>query len=146
MLHVLNALGAFRWFLWQCSIVGGVGAGWFWIPFASALAWLVVSYRQTPTATRRRFWWLAMLPAMWAFVGIWGGYFWVDWQQGGPRNPAWVMWPVNYGLWTFLFVSTILVFALRNGRAFAASFALTNLYFMLFMSFLASMAVTGDWL
>ena len=30
----------------DCSIVGDIGAGWFWVPFAGALAWLVVSYRR----------------------------------------------------------------------------------------------------
>ena len=141
-----HALGAFLWFLWQCSLVGGLGAGWFWLPFAGIVALLIMSYRRTPAAARRNFWWLALLPITWVFVGIWGGYFWIDWHQGSPRNPAWVAWPVNYGFWVFLLVSAVLILALRNGRAFAALFTLVNLYFMLAMSLLASMAITGVWL
>lgn len=70
----------------------------------------------------------------------------MDWHQGGPRNPAWVTWPVSDGLWVFLLVSSVLVLALRNGRTFAALFAFANFYFMLAMSFLAGMAITGVWL
>lgn len=147
MLHLLGALRAFLWFFWQCSIVGGIGAIWFWIPFVCVVALLVLNFRRTPSATRRRFWLLLLLPAIWMFVGVWGGYFWLDWQRKPfIRNPAWVNWPVDCGFWLFLLIAMILIGYLRNGRTFATLFALVNLYFMLGMSLLAGMALSGTWL
>jgi hypothetical protein len=63
-----------------------------------------------------------------------------------PSNPEWVLWPVKYGLFVFLALTAVLIFYSPQGRIFAALFAVLNLYFMVAMTFLAGMAVTGDWL
>lgn len=78
MIAVQHTLNAFVWFLYQCSIVGGLGAGFFWIPALLLLLFMVRSFRKSPVPVRKRFWWLCVLPAFWIFVGLWGGFFWVD--------------------------------------------------------------------
>jgi hypothetical protein len=147
LLTLDRMLWGFIWFLNQCTIVGGIGAIWFWFPTISVMALLVIAFRRSPPGVRSRFWWLAALPAAWTFVGLWGGYFWlVTDKHPISRNPAWVSWPVESGLWVFVALAAILIFYLKNGRTFAVLFTALNLYFMLAMSFLAAMAVSGDWL
>lgn len=138
---------AFVWFLWQCSIVGGLGAPLFWFPAACLSALMVVSFSKSPVTVRRRFWWLAVLPAIWIAVGLWGSYFWVDTRLGTYQpNPSWVSWTTDYGLWLFLVTAFGLIAFMRRGRTFAVLFALVNLYFMLGMSLMAGMAISGEWL
>ena len=90
---------------------------------------------------------LAILPALWIFIGLWGGYFWLDWQhKPAVLNPNWVLYPINFGLWIYIACAAGLIAYLSGARLFATLFALLNLYFMVAMTFLASMAVTGTWL
>jgi hypothetical protein len=148
MLAALNrTLWGFVWFLHQCIIVGGIGAIWFWVPAISLIVLLVIAIKRSPAEARKRFWWLAALPGMWIFIGLWGSYFWLDLgKHPVTRNPAWVSWPIDFGLWAFIAIAAALVFYLKNGRTFAVLFTALNLYFVLGMSFLAAMAVSGDWL
>lgn len=147
MIAAQHAFRAFVWFFYQCSIVGGLGAGLFWIPTIGILAFMVMSFRKSPSAVRKRFWWLSVLPALWIFVGLWGGFFWVDVNPSRYHpNPWWVVWPVQYGLLVFMAVAAILIIYIRQGRTFVALFVAINLYLMLGMTFMAGMAVTGDWL
>jgi hypothetical protein len=96
---------------------------------------------------RSRFWWLAILPAGWIFVGLWGGYYSVDVTSGVySPNPSWVLWPISYGWAVYLALAVLLIAFMPQGRFIAALFAALNLYLMLAMSFLAGMAVTGQWL
>lgn len=91
--------------------------------------------------------WLVALTTVWAFIGLWGAYFWLDLgKQPITRNPAWVSWPSEFGLWAFIALAAALIFYLKNGRIFAMLFTALNLYFVLGMSLLAAMAVTGKWL
>ncbi len=142
-----RTLWGFVWFLHQCMIVGGIGAIWFWVPAISLIVLLVIAIRRSPAETRKRFWWLAALPAMWIFIGLWGSYFWLDLgKHPVTRNPAWVDWPIEFGLWVFLALAATLVFYLKNGRTFTVLFTALNLYFVLGMTLLATMAVSGKWL
>ncbi len=145
--QLLNAGSAFVWFLYQSSIVGGIGAVWFWIPFLLLVAGLVLAFRRGDEKARSRFWILAALPALWIFVGLWGGYFWIDWTaKPFAPYPDWVHIPVAWGSWIFLLVGIAAVAYLRGGRSFAAIFFIINLYFMAAMTFLSAMAITGTWL
>ena len=147
MVAAQHAVRAFVWFLWQCSVVGGLGAPLFWIAAIGLTSAMVISFRKSPATVRGRFWLLAVLPISWIAIGLWGGYFWVDTSPNKYHpNPPWVSWPVNYGLWMFIALSVLLVLLLRQGRTFAALFALANLYFMLGMTLMAGMAISGTWL
>ena len=142
-----HGFSAFVWFLYQCSIVGGFGAGFFWIPTLGLLALMVRSFRKSPAAVRKRFWWLCMLPVFWIFIGIWGGFFWVDASPNRYHpNSWWIIWPVQFGLLVFVAAAVILIIFMRQGRTFAGLFAALNFYLMLGMSFMAGMAVSGNWL
>ena len=147
MVDAQHAVRAFIWFLWQCSVVGGLGAPLFWIPAISLAAGMVISFRRSPVTVRGRFWLLALLPISWIAVGLWGGYFWVDTSPNRYHpNPPWVSWPVYYGLWIFLAMSVLLVLFMRHGRTFATLVAVGNLYFMFGMTLMAGMAISGIWL
>lgn len=147
MIAAQHAFRAFVWFLYQCSIVGGLGAGFFWILTIGLLALMVMSFRKSPVAVRKRFWWLSVLPVFWIFVGLWGGFFWVDANPNRYHpNPWWVVWPVQYGLLVFIAVAATLIIYMRQGRTFAALFVAINLYLMLGMTLMAGMAVSGTWL
>ena len=142
-----KALAPFVWFLWQSSVVGGYGAVWFWPPFVALSVALVWTFVRAEPIEHWKLALLALLPMVWIFVGIWGGYFWLHWERPPVvPNPAWVLYPVKFGIWVYLALAIGLVAYLRGARWFAALFALLNLYFMLTMTFLAGMAVTGDWL
>lgn len=138
---------AFEWFLWQSTVVGGLGALWFWIPFVAILGAMVWAYQRSEPVEYWKLSLLAGLPLLWIFMGLWGGYFWLDWQKKPfIPNPGWVIYPVKFGLWLFIAYALGMIVYLRGIRLPVALFALLNLYFMLAISFLAGMAVTGNWL
>jgi hypothetical protein len=139
-----RTLWALVWFLYQCSSVGGLGAIYFWVPTIIILGFLSACFRRSPAAGKRRFWWLAILPACWILVGLWGGYYWRE-PYSSP-NPPWVLWPVNFGLWVYLALAAALIVYMRRGRTFAVLFAAFNLYLKLGITLLAGMAVTNNWL
>ncbi|MEH2480182.1 magnesium-transporting ATPase (P-type) [Nitrobacteraceae bacterium AZCC 2146] len=146
MLPVASAFRAFVWFLWQSSIVGGLGSLFFWVPFLLLVAGLFGAWKISEIE-RKQLWILLTLPAIWILVGLLGGYYWVDWQHVPmQRSPPWVQFIVGYGIFAFLVVGLATIIYLKGARWFASVYFVINLYFMLTMTFLASMAVTGNWL
>jgi len=58
---------------------------------------------------------LALLPLMWIAVGLWGSFFWINWQaKPFVPNPDWVSYPVAYGLLIYLAVAIGLIVYLRH--------------------------------
>jgi hypothetical protein len=144
---VLKAFSGFVWFLMQSTMVGGLGFLWFAMPFAIVVATLIWLFIRAEPIEYLKYALLALLPLMWIGVGLWCGYFWADWQaKPFVANPDWVSYPVTYGLWVYLAIALGLIVYLRHLRWFIVLFALLNLYFMLAMSFLGGMAISGDWL
>ena len=143
-----TALGAFVWFVKEAVIAGGLGARYFVVPFAILAAALVVTFPRRDAEARRRLTvFLIVLPAIWVFAGLWGGFFWVDWQHKPPApNPGWTRIPIDVAPWLSLVVSGIFISRAKGARWFATAYAAINVYFTLFMSFMSIMAVTGTWL
>jgi hypothetical protein len=138
---VSGTLAIFGWFLWQASIVGGLGAAFFWIPFlllVAAVSWAFVH----AVADRRKLWLLVLLPMTWIFVGLWGAAF----ERAGLPNPTWATYPITTALLVYLAITAILIWYLRGAFLLTSLFAVLNLYFLFAMMFLASMAVSGIWL
>jgi hypothetical protein len=136
---MLNALAAFAGLFLQSVFVFGL---FFWIPCAAILAGLVWTFVRAEPIPHWKLSLLALLPAIWIFVGLWGGYFW----RHSEPNPEWVLYPLRVGIWVFSALAIGLIVCLREARWFVLLFILLNFYFMLAMTMLASMAVTGDWL
>jgi hypothetical protein len=118
-----------------------------WAPLAVfATATAVVFWRSEPV----QFWkylLLLTLPLLWIFVAIWGGLFSVDWQaKPFVPNPQWVGLVVLLAIGLYVTGSIALIVYLRGIRLFVTLFAVLNLFFMLAISALASMAISGDWL
>jgi hypothetical protein len=139
---ITRALRAFVWFLGQISSVGGIGSLWFWLPFLVLVVGLIVTWRTT-LIDRRLLWILLVLPALWIVTGLLGGFYWVD---GARVSTPWVPIALQFNLISFLLIGLISIFYLKNARGFAGICFVINLYFMLTMYLLPSMAVTGDWL
>jgi hypothetical protein len=138
---------AFFWFLRQSIVVGGLGARWFVLGLIIGIAALVWAYRRAEPVPARKLLLLVLLPAVWIFMGLWGDYFWMRWEHTPViRNPRWVLIVVDAGIWIYLAIAAALILYLREARLFVVTFALLNFYFVLTMTLLASMAVTGDWL
>jgi hypothetical protein len=109
-----------------------------------ALVWAVLHAK--PEA-RSRFWVLPVLPLVWVSIGLWGSYFWLDWEKKPVvQNPEWVAYPVSVLFCTFLVLGVALITYLRGARVFAVIYFLMNLYFVLAMSLLSGMAISGTWL
>ncbi|MDB5597396.1 MAG: hypothetical protein JWM36_4357 [Hyphomicrobiales bacterium] len=84
---------------------------------------------------------------MWIIIGLLGGYYWGNWQHiPAQPSPPWVKFVVAYGIMAFLPIGLATIVYLKGARLFASIYFLINSYFMLSMSLLSSMAVTGDWL
>ena len=145
-MRVIKAFSTFVWFLNQCVTVGGLGVQWFASGFVIVCVLLSTLYLRAPVEVRKRFLGLLVLPLIWTFIGLWGAYFWLDWQKSGAHNPGWTQWPPMYGLWAFAIAALVVIVYARGGRLFAAVFSLANLYFMLGITLLSHMAVTGEWL
>ena len=145
-MRVIKAVWTFLWFIEQCVTVGGLGAAWFGAGFALICVLLIILFARAPADVRQKFPPLLILPLLWTFIGLWGGYFWLDWQKPGAHNPAWTGWPAFYGLWVYALAAIILIIGARGGRLFATVFSLANFYFMFGMTLLSQMAVTGAWL
>jgi hypothetical protein len=139
-------LGALLWFMLQSVTVGGLGVPFFLAPFLALVAGLYFTWKKI-AGDRGRLWVLLVLPAIWILVGLLGGSYWVDWQATPVQTaPAWVKFLVNYGIFAFLIAAAAIIFYLKGARWFAFIWFLMNLYFMLSMTLLAGMAVTGVWL
>ena len=86
------------WFFYQALIVGGLGVVFFLVPFTVLVATLIFSFPRNDRGVQRRlFGLLVSLPAIWLFVALWGGLFWLQWPQPSARNPDWVQFPVIAG-------------------------------------------------
>jgi hypothetical protein len=144
---VSKAFYGFVWFLMQSFGGGVVGAFWFCVPLLVVGGILIWAYQRSEPVEYWKLSLLAVLPLIWIFVGLWGGYFWIDWQKRPfVPHPDWVLYPVRFGLWVFLAYALAMIVYLRGVRLAVVLFALINLHFMLTMTLLASMAVTGTWL
>jgi hypothetical protein len=74
-------------------------------------------------------------------------FFWVDWTaKPFVPNPQWVGSVVLLAVGLYVASSIALTVYLRGIRLFVTLFAVLNLFFMLAMSALAMMAISGDWL
>jgi len=140
-----ETLSTFVWFFVQSITVGGLGVFWFLVPFVLLVSIMVWKFPRKEIKVRGLVS-LLILPFLWIFIGIWGAYFWLDWQTAGATNPEWVQIPINTVLPLSAVVGVLLIIFLKGARAFAAAFTIANLYFVLAMSFLASMATSGIWL
>jgi hypothetical protein len=137
-----RALATLYWFL-KLSL----SSVWVLIPLLLLCVALVVVHQRAEPIQYRKYWLLAVLPAIWMFVGLWAGMFWVEWQKFPVvPNPRWVISVIWASAAAFLLsgIGTILIF--REARLFATIYFAINLYFMAAMYFLARMALTGDWL
>jgi hypothetical protein len=144
--HVTAAIRNFSWFLIQTAEVGGLGFTYFLIPLAILATIMVATFPRRAQTGGRGIAALGWVPAIWIFVGLWGGWFWYDWQNHATRNPSWVSYPVDGALPVLLILNFHLIRRLNGARVFVAAFMLVNIYFTLSMSFLAGMAITGEWL
>ncbi|HLG90202.1 MAG TPA: hypothetical protein VKZ79_23770 [Alphaproteobacteria bacterium] len=146
MEHLALSLHRFLWFLDQAVHVGGLGILYFLIPLAFLILTMMGSFpRDRPT--RRRLRDLLWIPVIWIAVGLWGAWFWYDAQSpDAARNPEWVRYPVDAALPIILVLDLYLIWRSAGARRFTAAYMLINLYFTLSISFLAGMAVTGNWL
>lgn len=145
MEEITRTIVTFIWFLRQTVTVGGLGSIWFLAPCIALLAIMIWNLPKS-TQDRHRLLRLGVLPFIWIFVGLWGAYFWMEWQNPAASNPGWATWPVYAALPLVVVLSAFFLFFLKGNRAFVAAFVIFNVYFTLAMSGLAGMAITGDWL
>lgn len=140
-----RTFSTFLWFVKQTVTVGGLGSIWVAVPLAILVIVMIWKFPKE-AGVQKRLWPLLLLPALWVGVGLWGARFWLDWQNAEELHPDWMLWPAEYSLAVGgLIALGVIIFAAR-ARLFALSFSIVNLYFLLSMSFLASMALTGVWL
>jgi hypothetical protein len=143
---VTFTIRAFAWFLSQSVNVGGIGPIFFWPPFLALVAGLVITWKIS-SIDRRRLWILLILPVLWILTGLLGGYYWVDWARLPVQYPPpWVLYALNFNILSFLLIGLVSIIFLKGARWFASICSVINLYFMVAMTFLSAMAVTGDWL
>ena len=146
MVHIQSTFRAFAWFLAQSATVGGLGSLFFWLPFMLLVVGLFGAWKIS-VIERSQLWILLGLPAIWILTGLLGGYYWVDWQHVPVQHsPPWVLFIVGYGIFAFTLGGLATVICLKGARWFASIYFVINLYFMIAMTFLAGMAVTGNWL
>jgi hypothetical protein len=145
MLHLQSTFRAFMWFLSQSATVGGLGSLYFWLPFLLLATGLLGTWKISGIE-KRRLWILLTLPAIWIFIGLIGGYYWVDTRQMPMQNsPPWVQFVASYSIFAFLLVGLAIIIWLKGMRQFASIYFIVNFYFMIAMTLLAGMAVTGNW-
>ena len=143
---VFKPLAILFGFIMQAVLVGGLGPVFFAVPFLLLLLGMIVSLRRAPPGSGMLLLpMIVILPAIWIFVGFWGGIFWYDWVGRGPANPPWVGIPSAVAPWLSLLVSGF--YSIIPGvRLFTVCYAAVNLYFTLAMSLLSAMAISGNWL
>ena len=145
MASPVSAFHALLWFLRE-AIEAGLGNVYFAVALITLAAALVFTFpRDGAFARRRLIAPLVILPAIWLFVGYWGGLFWRS------RDPAlhygdWVQYPGMVGPFLLVLVAAFFIWRLDGARLFVGTYALINLYFTAALSFMSLMAVTGDWL
>jgi len=144
MSELTAAFRIFFWFLSQAVFVGGVGFVYFIVPFLLLVAVLVRSYIQKKDR-QRLLPLIIVLPLIWIFLGLWGGFFWSE-PNHVSGNPAWVGYPLQVAPWLFFLLIGFFLWRLKGARLFVVCYALINFYFSATMLLLAGMAISGDWL
>jgi hypothetical protein len=146
LLSLTRAVRVFTWFLSQSLNVGGLGYQFFLVPFLLLAIGLVVAWKFA-SLDRRRLWVLLILPAFWILTGLLGGFYWKDFSHVPPQNPPqWVIFMLTFNFVSFPLVGLTTVFLLKGARWFAGISIFMNLYFMITMTLLSGMAISGDWL
>lgn len=146
MIHIQSTFHSFMWFLSQATTVGGLGLRFFWPPLIGLIVGLFVTWKIS-AIERRSLWILFIFPTFWIMTGLLGGYYRLDLSHVPVlKSPQWVQFIAGYSIFAFLLFALITIIYLKGGRWFASIWIVINLYFMIIMTLLASMAVTGDWL
>ncbi len=115
---------------------------------AVTLIFVLLAAWKMPAAeeSRRRLPCLMILPALWIFLGVWGAYFAYQWGVDQPKNPDWVSWPIAITIFVFAIAWVFLLIFLKGARVVTLLFGIWNLYFMLVMTLLAAMSISGNWM
>ncbi len=140
-----RGLGSLFWFVAEAGVLGGLDAIYVLAGAAFIGGMMIWRYPRQPIS-RKRLWWLLVLPIPWLITGMWGGWFWQDWRHNAPPFPRWVVSEQLAALVVEVVLIVGLVVALKGARVFAAAFATANLYLTLFCAFMAGMATSGTWL
>jgi hypothetical protein len=118
------------------------------IPFAVLLIAVIgtalLGYRRGDYVERGNAWLLVSLPAIWIFIGLWGGWWWR--HNNTPPNPEWMLDVVRVFVLLEFAAAIVLVWWLQGIRPLVAAVSLLNVYFTLSIAFLAGMAISGTWL
>lgn len=141
-----EALSRFAWLLGQAFFVSAPLLTGLIVGVTLALAFVAAWKFPKDAEARRRLPLLLILPACWLFLGLWGAWFYSDWLTAEVKHPEWVSWPIEYMLGVFAFIWIVLLIYLRGARIVALIFGMWNLYFMLVMTLLTGMSVSGNWI
>jgi hypothetical protein len=99
MAALFKPVTIFFWFVSQAVFVGGLGVVFFAAPFLLLLLGMIVGLRRAQAGSWRPLIPVIVgLPAIWIFVGLWGGAFWRDWIHHPPPSPHWVGYPIMVAL------------------------------------------------
>jgi hypothetical protein len=109
----------------------------------------VLLLTRVPGDERRKLLFPALImPMFWIFAAAWGLYFFIEPNRG--VQPGWVADWVGYPLLAapILYVVACFVIAARlpESGPFFLPYSIANLYLVVIVSFISSMAVSGTWL
>lgn len=101
--------------------------------------------RRSLPALREKAWVLPLLPLCWIAVGLFGVFFAAGRDGAVRTGNSSAETTIVFGFVAFLLVWVSVIYALKDAKLFSALWAVTNLYFMVGMSVIAYMAVSGIW-
>jgi hypothetical protein len=133
------------WFVKQAFSVGGLGSTPVVIGLVVAAIVMATTLPKAGSIARKRLPYLLLLPLPWIVSGLWGGYFWREWEKHAPANPWWILSLPHAAVLIQIAISIFLLVWMRGAAALTLAFGVVNLYFALFVWLLAGMALSGDW-
>ncbi len=94
---------------------------------------------------------LAIMPAYWVVIGLWGSAFahrsYVeDGKRIATEYPAYINYICLMFLAVFFIYAVYRVYKNKGHRIFSSVYTLINAYFVLFITFIAGMSMSGTWL
>ncbi len=85
------------------------------------------------------------IPFLWAFLTAWCAIF-VSAMDGKHDSPWWADIPVNVTFWGAPVIAVVLIWRAKGARWVSLGYVLLNMAPWFLVSFVAWMAITGDWL
>jgi hypothetical protein len=148
MNHIFGPVYSMTECVYAAVILLGQGGGYLTVAFAVLVILAGLGFIRRDPHARPRLWIpVLLLPAIWIFIGLWGGALRVEPGPGHQfQHGSWVQYPPTVAVVFSLIASIFFIIYQRGARLFVTCYSIINLYVTGVIFFIAAMEMTGTWI